>query len=142
MGKSGNPAKRAEQDRAPEYDPTPVDAEGVEDFDAFWQAQDRAITRVRIMGETVELPASLPLQFELEADRLSGSQDTDDLRYLVGILFGQDALDKWAKAGMDRQQFAVLLAWAPQRIEGGNMSLAEVAAKVAEAEGGDRPGEA
>jgi hypothetical protein len=136
MGKSGNPAKRAEQENPTpvEYDPTPVDADGVEDFDAFWDQQNRKGARVRIMGEVVQLPPAMPLQFQLESQRLDTSEDDDDVRRVVGLLFGSDAIDRWAEAGMDLQQFRVLLAWAPQRIQGGTMSLAEVAARLAEAE--------
>ena len=134
MGQSGNPAKRAAQDAPKTYDPTPVDADGVEDFDAFWETQDRQPIPVRIMGEVVSLPPSLPLRFQLEAQRAEKSESEDDVRRCVGILFGTDAIERWAENGMDLQQFKVLLAWAPQRISGGTMSLAEVAARVAEAE--------
>lgn len=141
MGQSGNPAKRAAQDAPKTYDPTPVDADGVEDFDAFWQSQTRTTRPVRIAGQVVELPPAIPLQFSLESDRLAASENPDDVRYLVGLLFGDGQLDRWAAAGMDLQQFQVLLAWAPHRIQGGTMSLAEVAAKLAESEGA-APGEA
>lgn len=139
MGKSGNPAKRAALEAADpiEYDPTPLDSAGVEDFDAFWQSQERTGIPVRIRGEVVTLPPALPLQFELVARRKKNSKDPRDTEKLVGILFGEDALTKWAGAGMDSEEFAVLLAWATQRIGGGTMSMAEVAAKLQEAEGAD-----
>lgn len=145
MGKSGNPAKAAAQaaEAEPaEYDPTPVDEDGVEDFDAFWQQQDRPGKPVRIMGQVVTLPPAVPLEFELLAKRLAKRSDDKSIRRLVAILFGEDRLDAWAEAGMDVDQFKVLLAWAPQRIGGGTMSLAEVAAKIAEAEAAQESGEA
>lgn len=139
MSKSGNPAKAAEQAQATEteYDPTPVDDNGVEDFDAFWDGQDRPTKPVKIMGEVIHLPPAIPLEFELLAKRLEKRSDDKAVRRLVACLFGADTLDRWAEAGMDAEQFQVLLAWAPQRIAGGTMSLAEVAAKIAEANAPD-----
>jgi hypothetical protein len=145
MGKSGNPAKRAEQETEqaePTYDPTPVDADGVEDFDAFWQQQDRKRPAVRIMGEVVDLPPAIPLEFELLAKRMSAKSDDASVRRCVAVLFGEDRLDRWAEAGMDAEQFKVLLAWAPQRIAGNDVSLAEVAAMVKAAEAAQDSGEA
>lgn len=141
MGKSGNPAKRAEAEREPvEYDPNPVDADGVEDFDAYWSEQDRAGTRVRIMGQVVQLPHSLPLRFELEAKRLRRSKKDSDVRHLVGLLFGQDALQAWTEAGMESHQLSVLLAWAPMRLAGNDVSFGQVEAMMAEQEAkGDDP---
>jgi hypothetical protein len=146
MGKSGNPAKRAEQEAEQAepvtYDPTPVDADGVEDFDAFWQQQDRKRPAVRIMGEVVDLPPAIPLEFELLAKRMSAKSDDASVRRCVAVLFGEDRLDRWAEAGMDAEQFKVLLAWAPQRIAGNDVSLAEVAAMVKAAEAAQESGEA
>lgn len=109
--------------------------ESLEDFDAFWTGHDkRTRTRVKIMGQIIELPKALPLQFELEARRLQRSKSDDDVRKLVGILFGADAMEKWAEAGMDLDQFKVLLAWGPRRIAGEHVTFGQVAAEVAEAE--------
>lgn len=102
-----------------------------EDFDAFWSARERKGKATTIMGERVELPAALPLRFELEARKLQRSKDDQDVRKLVSILFGDDKLDAWTERGMDMDQFAVLLAWAPQVIAGHNVTLAEVADSVA-----------
>lgn len=123
-----------ETPEVPEYDAPELNESGAEDFDAFWRARDQSGKRKRksttIMGELVELPPSLPIWFELEAKRLQHSRDENDIRKLVGILFGEAALDKWAAAGMDGEQFAVLLAWAPLVIAGANITLAEVAASL------------
>lgn len=136
MGKSGNPAVRAQQENAePEqFDPTPVDENGVEDFDAFWDTQGAQPIPVKIRGEIFHLPPALPLQFELEAKRLEKSKREKDLHKLITLLFGPKALQRLAAAGVDTDQLRILLAWAPQRIGGGNMSLAQVAAMVAKAE--------
>lgn len=113
------------------------DDNGIEDFDAFWASVDRGGKTTTIMGERVTLPASIPLQFELEARKLQRSKNERDMRKLVGILFGEGALEKWSKRGLDLHQLMVLLAWAPQVIAGKRVSLAEVDAeiRVAMAEG-------
>lgn len=136
MGKSGNPAKAAEQEAAEtetparEYAPA-ADEHGTEDFDAFWAARKRTRRSTKIMGQLVTLPPSIPLQFEMEARRLERSKTDQDVQHLVGILFGPDALDGWIEAGLDAEQFAVLLAWAPGAITGSGMTLAEVADHIA-----------
>lgn len=137
MGRSGNPAKAAQQAReklnAIPATPDPVDADGVVDFDQFWTQVDRKAIRVRIMGDVVELPPSIPLRFELEAKRLQRSKSDADVRRLVAILFGEDQLDRWVAAGMDAEQFQVLLAWAPMVLAGRDVTLHQVAALLAEA---------
>lgn len=133
MGKSGNPAKRAEAELADELETEHTDQvetadEGnLEDFDAFWSTRKRRRRTTTIMGERVELPASLPLQFELEARKRAKSTKDKDVRKLVAILFGEGALSRWAARGMDLEQFGVLLAWAPQVIAGQDVTLAQVA---------------
>ena len=130
MGKSGNPAVRAQQDAAPpearEYDPTPVDADGIEDFDAFWQSQDREHITIRVMGENIDLPPAMPLEVELLAKRLQRKSDPRSVRRMITALFGEDRTTKWAEAGMDAEQFQVLLAYAMHRIGGGDRSMSEV----------------
>lgn len=132
-------------EHTPEVTP---EAEGLEDFDAFWSSRKRKRKATPIMGEVVTLPSSLPLQFELEARKVQRSRKDKDVRKLVAILFGEDALERWAKRGMDMEQFMVLLAWAPRAIAGDPVTLQEVADEVAkaleadEANGGEGSGEA
>lgn len=102
------------------------DVESTEDFDAFWREQDRKGVRLsNVFGVDIELPAELPLRFEIEAKRLAASEDFDDIRHLVGVLFGDDALDQWTAAGMDVEQFGVLLMWGSANAAGQRMTLAE-----------------
>lgn len=132
MGKSGNPAKRAEDETTPagDYAMGPVTDTGTEDFDQFWQQRDRKRPATTIMGRRVELPPALPLRFEMEARLASRSKSEADVQRLVGILFGEDALEHWRDNGMDLEQFMVLLAWAPRVIAGQQVTLAEVADAV------------
>jgi len=101
--------------------------EATEDFDAFWASRKRKRKVTTIMGVRTELPPSIPLQFELEARKVARSKRDKDVRRLVAILFGEEALAQWSEAGMDADQFAVLLAWAPQVIAGRDVTLAQVA---------------
>lgn len=118
--------------------------ETVEDFDEFWSTRKRRKRSTTIMGVKVDLLPSLPLEFEMEAKRLQRSKREKDVKHLLAILFGDDALAQWSKNGMDLEQFMVLLAWAPQVIAGRDVTLAEVADAVAEklAEEGGESGEA
>lgn len=137
MGKSGNPAKAAEhaaEKAAPKPEPElapAADEHGTEDFDAFWSGRARRVRHTKIMGRKVELPPHLPLRFEMEARRLERSKSDADVKHLVGILVGEDHLDAWIEAGLDAEQFAVLLAWLPGAIAGSGMTLAEVADAIA-----------
>lgn len=130
-----------------EHDPVETDetpetiedgTESLEDFDAFWSARKRKAKTTTIMGQRVELPPSLPLQFQLEVQKVARSESEDDVRKLVAILFGQDPVDAWAAAGMDMEQFQVLLAWAPQVIAGQDVTLAQVADLIAERKAGGK----
>lgn len=137
MGKSGNPAVRAEQENPParEYDPTPVDENGVEDFDAFWSSLDRKGATIRVAGEDIELPPALPLEVELLSKRMSRRKaDAEAVKRLLVLLFGEDRTEAWAKAGMDTEQLQVLLAYTMNRVGGGSMSMAEVRARLIESE--------
>ena len=134
-GKSGNPAKRAQQETPRAYDPTPVDDNGVEDFDAFWSSLDRKGVTIRVAGEDIELPPALPLEVELLSKRMQRRKaDAPAVKRLLVLLFGEDRTEAWAKAGMDTEQLQVLLAYTMHKIGGGTMSMAEVHAHLTESE--------
>ncbi len=96
-----------------------------EDFEAFWKAKRRKGSQLRkVFGADVVLPPSLPLQFEVEARKVQTSKDPEDTKRMVGILFGADAMDIWTAAGMDLDQFAVLLMWGTANTrKAGSMTL-------------------
>lgn len=110
--------------------PDPINHSGTEDFDAFWSSLEPRGKTTTIMGDTVTLPDSLPLQFEMEARRLHRSKREEDVTKLVTILFGEKATKRWARRGMTLHQLMVLLAWAPQVISGVDVTLADVDAQV------------
>lgn len=106
-------AKKAQQDAAE-----------VEDFDAFWSKQKRRGLRLgNVFGVPVELPPSLPLAFEVAQRQLASSQAEEDVRYMVGLLFGEGALERWRDAGMDGEQFAVLLMWGSANCAAGKHAM-------------------
>jgi hypothetical protein len=124
-----------ETTQAPEA--TEPEDDGLEDYDAFWQARTRKRKGVKIGGRTFLLPASVPLQFELEARHAQRSKSEGDVRKLVGILFGADALDHFAASGMDAEQFQVLLRWSVLRMAGQDVTMAQVADQIAAADKGE-----
>lgn len=109
-------------------------AQASEDFDAFWSAQDRKATSLRnVFGVDVTLPAALPLRFEVEARAAATSTDPEQTKRMVGILFGDDALERWTSAGMDLEQFAVLLLWGTVNTRApGSLTLAQAREAYAE----------
>lgn len=110
------------------------DDEDVEDFDAFWTTRTRKGRKLKVFGETVELPPALPLQYEVEARRLQRSKSTGDVMKLLRILLpdGDALVQRWSEKGMDSEQFAVLLAYLPAKVMGHKITLPEVADAVAE----------
>lgn len=104
-----------------------------EDFDAFWSEQDRKGTTLKnVFGIDVQLPPKLPLRFEIEARRLKNSEDEDDIKRLVALLFGETSLDRWVDAGMDNEQFGVMIMWGTANASGQRMSLAEARSEYRE----------
>ena len=54
---------------------------------------------------------------------------------MLGLLgFPEDAMDRWAKGGMDLEQFQVLLLFATRKVSGKPITMAEAAETVAKAE--------
>lgn len=83
-----------------------------EDFASFWAAQAPHGTRLRgVFGVDVELPSSLPIEFDAMARQVQETKDPDVTKRLVGMLFGQEALATWSANGCTADQFGVLLMW-------------------------------
>lgn len=89
------------------------------DFDA-WRAQRAPTTLgVRIAGRTFHLPKQAPLAYTLETERhraRNARMDTADLRRMVAMLFGGDALDHIIDAGYDHDDLGVLIMYATANI--------------------------
>lgn len=113
------------------------EAAEVEDFDA-WREQQKAKRgrgrRVRIFGQLVDLPSSMPLGLSISMDTLSESSDLADVQEVVGALYGRDALDHWIAEGVDLFEFQVLMAWGIAGASGKRLTFDEAADLVVEAE--------
>lgn len=112
--------KRAARDAA-------ADAADTESWDSYWEAAERlrkAPTTV-IRGVTVTVPHDLPLSFDRRAEQLRASGREQDVRELVGILYGPDALDGWIDAGMGQQEFQAVLVYGLAHGRGEAMTVAQ-----------------
>ena len=103
-------------------------------FDQFWAEQNRQAVTETILGVTVTLPVSAPLKFSMEAERLVNSSNVKDVVGLLEKLFGEGTIQKWADAGMDTQQFTVLLAWSMGNLDGKRTTFREAKQLIDDAE--------
>ncbi|WP_399088028.1 hypothetical protein ACGH2B_12510 [Streptomyces sp. BBFR2] len=88
------------------------------DFDAFFAEQATAKPRatLTLYGRTYTLPDSMPLLFTIQMERVQASEDPDDVRRMLGTLYGPDALDQWAEKGMTDRQLGIVLIWSAANI--------------------------
>lgn len=89
----------------------------VADFDAFFaEAAEREPqgTPLRLFGRTYHLPRSLPALFTLQLQRVQSSARPEDIRRLLGSLFGPSAVDDFTEAGMSDRQLGIVLLWSPR----------------------------
>ncbi|MFF8095684.1 hypothetical protein [Streptomyces sp. NPDC016675] len=117
------------------------------DFDAFFGEEAAKGTRPRqpitLHGRTYLLPDSLPLMFTLQAERVQSSADLADVRRMLAALFGVDALDDWAEAGMTDRQFRIVLMYAAANVRSpGSLTMQRAAAMYDEQESAQAPGKA
>ncbi|MFF9034031.1 hypothetical protein ACF090_00975 [Streptomyces sp. NPDC014892] len=110
-----------DQDGAPE----------VADFDAFFAEQaepERKGVPLRLYGRTYTLPPTLPALFTLQLHRVQHSARPDDIRRLLGSLFGPDAVDHWTEAGMDDRRLGIVLLWSTANVaDPGTISMERAA---------------
>jgi hypothetical protein len=110
----------------------------VADFDAFRKERDAAEqpgARLRLYGQTYVLPTQVPLRFVLLEERNKDREDLGAIREVLEPVYGPDALDEWADAGMGYLDFETILAWTAANMrDPGAVSLAEAAETVAREE--------
>ncbi|WP_154685906.1 hypothetical protein [Streptomyces himastatinicus] len=97
-------------------EPTEVE---VADFDAFFAEQaepERQGVPLKLYGRTYVLPPTLPALFTLQLHRVQHSARPDDIRRLLGSLFGPDAVDHWTEAGMDDRRLGIVLLWSTANV--------------------------
>ncbi|MFD8948995.1 hypothetical protein ACFV0B_09100 [Streptomyces xanthophaeus] len=105
----------------------------VADFDAFFAEQTRrapAGLPLRLYGRAYVLPPKMTTLFALQLQRVHTSAHPDDIRRLLGALFGPDAIDHWAENGMDDRSFGIVLLWSTSNMTApGSMTMAQAAAE-------------
>lgn len=99
-------------------------AADVGSFDAFWAEVSGSGTET-IRGVEVTIPTDVPIAMELRIQQLQESESEQDVRELIGLLFGGDALDQWAAAGMGLRELQTVLTWGVARASGVEMSFRE-----------------
>jgi uncharacterized protein (DUF4415 family) len=82
----------------------------------------------------VRIPTDVPLAMEQRMRALEDSEDEEDIRELVAMLFGADVLDEWRTNGMGLLEFKTVLAWGMAHASGAGVSFMEALAAVREAE--------
>ncbi|WKD36501.1 hypothetical protein [Streptomyces xanthophaeus] len=102
-----------------------------ESFDAFWASVARPTTTI-IRGVTVAVPRDMPMLVEQRVEELQDSSSIDDIAELVGMIFGDDCLEKWRDAGMGLLEFQVVLAWGMANARGRETSYQEAFEMVQE----------
>lgn len=87
------------------------------DFDQFWaetQPEDAELPRVRVFGEEVTLPASIPAIIVIRYLRQGVDEDEpiggDTLVQVADALFGRETLDRWLNRGLTITQLGDLVS--------------------------------
>lgn len=110
-----------------------TDALATHDFDAFWaQHGPGEVETVRLMGHVVPVPTDVPLWVTLKVDSTDAMQDHSEVRRMVRELYGPDALQHWADAGMGSKQLSTLLAWSVAKAQGAEITFEDAAQRVGE----------
>lgn len=99
-------------------------ARKTESWDDFWTRVNGAGTET-IRGIKVQIPTDVPLAMEQRLKALEASESEDDIRELVGLLFGADILDQWAENGMGLMEFKTVLAWGMAHAGGAKVTFQE-----------------
>ncbi|MFG2976305.1 hypothetical protein ACGFYY_25395 [Streptomyces sp. NPDC048331] len=102
-----------------------------ESFDAFWASVARPTTTI-IRGVTVAVPRDMPMLVEQRVEELQDSSSIEDIAELVGMIFGENCLEKWRDAGMGLLEFQVILAWGMANARGRKTSFQEAHEMVLE----------
>ncbi|MEU3102926.1 hypothetical protein [Streptomyces griseoflavus] len=116
------------------------------DFDAFFAEQAEPVKQgvpLRLYGRTYTLPPTLPALFTLQLHRVQHSARPEDIRRLLGSLFGPDAVDHWTEHGMDDRKLGIVLLWSTANVaEPGKVSMERAAQMYDEREQAKAQGKA
>lgn len=115
-------------------------ARTTEGWDDFWTRVNGAGTET-IRDVEIQVPTDVPLAMEQRLKALEDSESEDDIREMVGLLFGADVLGQWRDRGMGLMEFKVVLAWGMAHASGAKVSFQEAYDIVLaeEARGGKAP---
>lgn len=114
---------------------------GTLDFDQFWgeytQTPEGATEeRVKILGEYYSLTVDVPMSL-LVRSMTTDSGDVQGMSEIVDEMYGEGTLATWMEKGLSLKQLPIICAWSIARIQGRDMSFAEVAAQLKDFLGGD-----
>lgn len=93
-------------------------------WDDFWAEVSRGRTEV-IRGVEVQVPTDMPLIVEQRVEELQNSSRLEDIKELLGLLFGSDVLDQWLEAGMGLREFQVVMTWGLAHASGQQLTFRE-----------------
>ncbi len=97
---------------------------GHESWDAFWAETSAGRTEV-IRGVEVPVPTDMPIVMERRVEELRESESEEDLRELVGLLFGRDILGEWMDQGMGVRELQTVLTWGYAQANGRDITFRE-----------------
>lgn len=94
------------------------------DFDKYWSEQEKkAAGTIKVMGETIELPSSIPAKIMIETLRAKkeGKEDFNEIQVLnmAEATFTPERIDKWMNNGMTVEQISDLIEYVAKLYAGG-----------------------
>ncbi|MGH3834100.1 MAG: hypothetical protein ACRDSF_00130 [Pseudonocardiaceae bacterium] len=107
---------------------------GNTDFDAFWAeySEEAEPETATVLGEQITLPFDLSLDLT-ERMNSANINDKESLGALLKEVYGEDVLSRWLEKRIGVKQMAILISWTVMGVQGGGMSLQEVADTMSEA---------
>lgn len=104
------------------------------DFDAFWAeyTDEAEPDTATVLGEEITLPFDLSLDLT-ERMNSANVNDRESLAALLKEVYGEDVLGRWIEKRIGVKQMAILISWTVMRVQGGGMSLKEVADMMTQA---------
>ncbi|MFB7908110.1 hypothetical protein ACFC1T_16895 [Kitasatospora sp. NPDC056076] len=102
------------------------------DADAFFAAEveQHAAARIRLYGVDYELPARVPLTFNMLLARHAEDESLEAFARVLAPLFGADALQHWLDSGIDDRQLGIVLAWSIANIRAPGVITLQQAAEA------------
>lgn len=109
------------------------------DFDAFFAEKKREPLVMKIFGEEIKLPPSMPAIVVLKLTRLHKQYGDDavipqsELLEMAVSILGEETLQRLCAKGLDIEQLGEIIKWAFAEYTGGNLEAEEE-----DTEGGDK----